>query len=284
MNTDVFTCEFCEAEFNKKFLLVRHLKSSKRCIEKRPKTLIKCIWCEEGFASNMALNNHKCTANKDFVCTTLRGRLETCEKMIKDLQDKLAEKSSTTTINTTTNNNTTTNYNIILKCAKPLVLTKERIENLITTTFTKELVIQGAYGLAKWFVKEVCVNEKGEIAIQCTDTSRLTFKYIDKNDELTKISGGEILEMIKEVIPSFKKTPIYLEIYQKSLDEYGVTNLSILVEEVIRPDEKCIKYMSLLTTKNKIVSLLTKNKDNIDSILDKDITVENKLETYKDEE
>jgi len=236
----------------------------------------------------MALKNHKCSANKEVLYAETKATIKSLEKMVnsqeKIIKELLAEKSSTTTINTTTNNNTTTNYNIILKCAKPLVLTKERIENLITTTFTKELVIQGAYGLAKWFVKEVCVNEKGEIAIQCTDTSRLTFKYIDKNDELTKISGGEILEMIKEVIPSFKKTPIYLEIYQKSLDEYGVTNLSILVEEVIRPDEKCIKYMSLLTTKNKIVSLLSQNKDNIDSVLDKDITVENKLETYKDEE
>ena len=42
-----FKCEFCKATFNIKYNYERHLKTNKKCLERRPKIEFKCIWCDE---------------------------------------------------------------------------------------------------------------------------------------------------------------------------------------------------------------------------------------------
>ncbi len=286
----IFACEFCMAKFNQKYLLTRHTKTSKKCLERRPKEPIFCFWCKEGFMSKMTLENHNCSVDKITAYISLQEKMKLMEDMyksqieeyksqIKTLQDKI--NVSNTINNTNTNRNV---YNVKLYCGKPLVLNKEKVENLMVNTLTTDLMSEGAYGLAKWFIKKVCVNENNEIAIECTDPSRMVFKYIDINDKITKITGEEILCLIKDCIPSLKQTDTFKKIYQKSMDEYGISNLSTLLLEVIRPDNKCIKYMCQFTNKTKLISLINNDPENIDSILDENVVIENKLEYMVDEE
>ena len=47
---NVYSCDFCNSTFALKRTLYVHLKSSKRCIEKRPKIDLSCIWCSMKFS------------------------------------------------------------------------------------------------------------------------------------------------------------------------------------------------------------------------------------------
>jgi len=198
----LFSCEFCQAVFKRSDVLLRHLKTSKKCLETRPKIDIKCIWCEEVFLTKEKLEKHssKCGIDKDIAYTSLKEKTKSLEKQledkdshIKDLEEKLfnlANKSSTT------NNNNNT-YNITLNCDKPLLLSKERVSELMWRHLTVDDLKSGGGGYCRWFLKHVAVNEKGNITIECTDKKRKVFKYIDEGDKLITKDGEEIAELIR---------------------------------------------------------------------------------------
>ena len=106
--TECFNCEFCGSKFSHNYNLTKHLKTSKKCLESRPKIDIVCIWCEEVFLSKDKLEKHssKCGINKDIAYNTVKEKnksleqqLEEKDKHIKDLEEKLfklANKTSTT--------------------------------------------------------------------------------------------------------------------------------------------------------------------------------------------
>lgn len=213
---ECFSCEFCESKFTHSYNLTKHLKTSKKCLDKRPKIDIKCIWCDEVFLSKDRLEKHssKCGIDKDIAYTSLKEKnkslennleeknnlleeknkqLEDKDSHIKDLEEKLfnlANKSSTT------NNNNNT-YNITLNCDKPLLLSKERVSELMWRYLTVEDLKSGGGGYCRWFLKHVAVNEKGNITIECTDKKRKVFKYIDEGDKLVTKDGEEIAELIR---------------------------------------------------------------------------------------
>jgi hypothetical protein len=145
-------------------------------------------------------------------------------------------------------------YNVKLSCAKPLVLNKEKVERLIVSTFTSEFVLEGHSGLAHWFIKKVCVNENNEIAIECTDTNRMIFRYIDINGKLTKITGKEIFSIIKECIPCFLNSDIY-NILNESI-AYNNYMDRAMISDAINPDIGCIKTMCYLVSKKSLISLI----------------------------
>ena len=221
IKNDSFKCEFCEAGFNTQSNLLRHLKTSKKCLDSRPKLDIKCIWCEEVFLTKERLEKHssKCGIDKEnaFISVleknkALEDKLEDKNKLlennikqllekdnhIKELEEKifkLATKSSTT------NNNNTT-YNITLNCDKPLLLEKERVTELMWRYLTVEDMKLGGGGYCRWFLKHVAVNEKGNITIECTDKNRKIFKYIDDGNKLVTKDGEEIAELIRSCYSS----------------------------------------------------------------------------------
>ena len=145
-------------------------------------------------------------------------------------------------------------YNVKLCCAKPLVLNKEKVERLIVSTFTPDFVLQGSFGLAKWFIKKVCVNENNEIAIECTDTNRMIFRYIDINGKLTKITGKEIFSIIKECIPCFLNSDIYNNLNQSMA--YNNYMDKAMLSDAINPKLDCIKTMCSFASKKSLILLI----------------------------
>ncbi len=57
-NNNQFLCRYCNSSFSLKRTLQIHIKTSKRCIEKRPKIEIKCVWCNADFISIDNLETH----------------------------------------------------------------------------------------------------------------------------------------------------------------------------------------------------------------------------------
>ena len=212
-----FVCEFCGGEFSRNNNLTKHLKTSKKCLESRPKIDIKCVWCEEVFLSKDRLEKHssKCGIDKEIAFITIleknkalteeknklledkNKQLEEKDKHIKDLEEKLFKLANKTS---TTNNNTT--YNITLNCDKPLLLSKDRVTELMWRHLTVEDMKLGGGGYCRWFLKHVAVNEKGNITIECTDKNRKIFKYIDEGDKLVTKDGEEIVDLIKKCYSS----------------------------------------------------------------------------------
>ena len=108
-NSNDYECSFCSTVFNSKKTLTDHLKSSKRCLSKRPILNINCIWCNTSFITKDDLNKHykKCSADKETIYTItleqnrqFQEKVKLLEKQNKDLQEKLftiANKPTNTT-------------------------------------------------------------------------------------------------------------------------------------------------------------------------------------------
>ena len=234
--TECFNCEFCGSNFSHNYNLTKHLKTSKKCLESRPKIDIKCIWCEEIFLTKDKLEKHssKCGIDKEnaFVSVleknkALEDRLEEKNKLlennIKQLEEKdkhikeLEEKVFALA------NKTSTTYNITLNCDKPLLLEKERVTELMWRYLTIEDMKLGGGGYCRWFLKHVAINDKGNIAIECTDKNRKIFKYIDEGDKLVTKEGEEIAELIRSCYSSsgfLNQSDQGIE-YQKYVEKYN---------------------------------------------------------------
>jgi len=268
-----FICEFCGSEFSRNNNLTKHLKTSKKCLERRPKNEIKCTWCEEVFLTKDRLEKHssKCGVDKEIAFITVLEKnkalteeknklleeknkllennikqLEEKDKHIKDLEEKLfklANKTSTT-------NNTT--YNITLNCDKPLLLSTERVTNLMWKYLTVEDIKKGGEGICRWFLKYVAINDKGKISIECTDKTRKIFKYIDGEDKLNTKTGEEIADLIRICRNDsgfYNQSPQGIE-HQKYVKDNDIIEPSLSFEKSF------IRLLSEKTYKENLNSLL----------------------------
>ena len=279
-----YNCMFCNMIFKEKRYLSKHLKTSKKCLENRPKTTYNCIWCNQTFIFKDDLNKHykKCECDKEQLHIDLLNKhnytirekdkqLEEKDKIIKDLQDKLYSLANKTTIN-----NTTKNYTVNLTCAKPFVLSRKRILNLLKTTCNEKYMLQGEIGTAKWFMDHACRNDAGLIALQTTDRRRKTLKYIDEREDAKQITGNNLKTYITNCLNDYRKTSQYNAIADKINDTYKDTDFSKLLkaDEFMHPNRKFINYICDETYAKSIEDDDDIDEDIDDAIYDDDITDE----------
>jgi hypothetical protein len=167
-------------------------------------------------------------------------QLEEKDKIIKDLQDKLYSLANKTTIN-----NTTKNYTVNLTCAKPFILSRKRIVNLLKTTCNEKYMLQGEIGTAKWFMDHACRNDAGLIALQTTDRRRKTLKYIDEREDTKQITGNNLQTYMTKCLNDYRKTSQYNAIANKISERYKELDFSKLVkaDEFMHPNRKFINYI-----------------------------------------
>lgn len=279
MDNSVFSCEFCDSSFTLKRNLVQHLKTSKKCISKRPKIDISCIWCKGDFITKDDLDKHykKCNVNKeiehiklieenkslikenksltkeiDNIKTDKEKEIERLNSIIKDLTSKI--KGDTTINNPVT-------YNITLNCAKPLLLSKERIIKLMNSTCVPRYIRNGQEGLADWFLNDVCRNDNSDIAIECTDKKRKKFRYEDENDIPKEISAIGLTDLLRDCIPTFKNTTYYHQAKQEAqdmLDEHKYDGALKGITDFEKPGTKFINYLIDKTHVESSNCLITK--------------------------
>jgi hypothetical protein len=278
MNNDVFVCEFCDTKFGLKRTLSAHLKSSKRCISKRPKIDISCIWCKGDFISKDDLEKHykKCNINKEIEYVKVVEELKHRDIIIKERGHTILEKDKeierlnsiikdlTCKIKGDTTNNTINNpvtYNITLNCAKPLLLSKSRIIKIMNETCVPRYIRNGQEGLAEWFLNDVCRNDNSDIAIECTDKQRKKFRYEDENDTPKEISGVNLVDLLRDCIYPFKKTTYYHQAKQEAQDNLQNDNYDGTLNKIKEFEKPGTKFINYLIDKTHISSsncLLTK--------------------------
>jgi hypothetical protein len=254
-----FLCNYCNSSFAFKRSLQYHIKTSKRCIEKRPKIEIRCIWCNCEFVTRELLEKHNknCQADKEGLYketlnllkskdkdiltlnTMLKNKdkekdkdvlnlniiLKNKDKEIENLNTIIKDLTSKLNNNVINNNSTTTNnnpitYNITLNCSKPLNMNKSELFKLIKDNCGPSYITRGQIGMVEWFTDHVCRNENYEITLECTDKKRKIFRYIDKDDCPRQIKGEQIIFDIREIIPEFMESDYYKQARLEAEEEY----------------------------------------------------------------
>lgn len=282
--SDDFVCEFCDSKFALKRTLSTHIKTSKKCIVSRPKINISCIWCRGTFVSKEDLEKHhkRCEADKnilyiqsldetknkdniikekekeiDRLNNIIKEKDKQIENIIKDLTSKVNSSNTTTTNNI---NNPVT-YNITLNCAKPLLLSKERIIRLMDRTCEPYYIKRGQEGLADWFLNEVCRNDNSDICIECTDKTRKKFRYEDEYDVPKEITGFSLTQLLRSCIPSFKNTIYYKQTKEEcgeDITRYDTLTIYNAILDFEKPGNKFINYLVDKTHNDSVNCLLTK--------------------------
>ena len=279
MDNSVFSCDCCNSTFTLKRNLVQHIKTNKKCISKRPKIDISCVWCKGTFITGELLEKHykKCDINKEIehikVLEENKSLLKENKALVKDNENIKLEKDKeidrlntiikdlTCNIKGDTINNNPVTYNITLNCAKPLLLSKDRIIKLMNQNCVPRYIRNGQEGLAEWFLNYVCRNDNNDIAIECTDKQRKKFRYEDENDIPKEISAISLTDLLRECIQPFKKTTYYYQAKQEAQDNLLNDNYDGTIkriEEFEKPGTKFINYIIDKTYISSANCLLTK--------------------------
>ena len=200
-------CQFCNNVFGTKYSLQAHQKRAKYCLNIQQITnsntiseLVKCEYCNKSFSPhNMERHYNNCKQKLKYhiedlensVINKLNKRIEDLEKIIieKDVQlsiyKELSEHSRDTieeiafrpTIqnnNNTQNNNTQNNTLINMT---PFDMSKENFAKTIEESFTKEYLLEGQRGVAKFAVDNLLKDENGKLKYICTDPSRQVYRF-----------------------------------------------------------------------------------------------------------
>jgi hypothetical protein len=90
-----FLCNFCNSTFALKRTLQHHIKTSKKCIENRPKIEIKCIWCKSQFITRELLEKHykNCQADKEDLYKELLNSIKSKDKDILTLNNIIKNRN-----------------------------------------------------------------------------------------------------------------------------------------------------------------------------------------------
>jgi hypothetical protein len=274
---DEFWCEYCNTKFALKRTLAKHLHTSKRCMSKRPKIHINCIWCKRTFITKDDLEKHhkKCEVDKNIlyiqVLEEAKNKDKQIENMIKEkekeierLNNIIKDLTSKVTNTTTTNNiNSVTYNNFNLKCAKPLLLSKERIIRAMDMTCEPNYIKRGQEGLADWFLNEVCRNENNDISIECTDKTRRRFRYEDENEKPKVIAGTELTDLLRSCMPTFEKTLYYrqtIDECSEDITRYDIVETLNSITDFKKPGNKFINYLVDKTHNDSVNCLLTRTR------------------------
>lgn len=190
-------CEFCSNTFKDSYKLKIHQKKAKYCLEIQGKTNIEKENVEKLLEKLTAL----ATENTQLKCentqlksenTFLRDENEEFKKTIADIA------KTPQTINNTTN---TTQNNLLM--LTPFELNRERFSNMIKESFTKDYMIEGQKGVAKFAVDKLLRDENGKLQYVCTDPSRQIYKFKTVEGEMER--DVKARKLTKSIVDELKK-------------------------------------------------------------------------------
>jgi hypothetical protein len=232
----MYDCEFCKKNFCKKFNLDRHLKS---CKKEENITPFKCNLCLKSYSSKWYLEAHKCKS-----ASSNKNKIETLEKQVKDLQEKLKKQKPTinnTIINNTTINNNQHINNLIMIGTEPLDLSQKRFDSIVDENYTYDIFKNG-YKLVSNVILKFYSNNEGKVVAILADKERMKLKCLNLNGKVVTHDPDTIVRYCDESEPLKIKSSQYEEM--NSYDVYG--NKKEYIDEVSirqRNIRKIPKYM-----------------------------------------
>ena len=184
-------CIYCHKIFSGKPTLVKHQRSTKKCLEIQQtlgveikKLSYSCKICNKEITSNNGLSYHENKCKKksvDLQQTVIQLKKEVDE--LKSNQNLILNNTTNNTTNNTLNNtlnNTTNNTNISIIN----YMTEERVLQIFKDHFQVKDLPQKELG--KFTIKHILSGEDKPV-YKCTDLSRKCCVYIDQ-------SGNEIVD------------------------------------------------------------------------------------------
>lgn len=183
-------CEFCSNTFKDLYKLKIHQKKAKYCLEIQGKTNVEKENVEKLLLKLTAL----ATEN-----TQLKAENAFLKEENAEYRKTIADIAKTPqTINNTTN---TTQNNLLM--LTPFELNRERFSNMIKESFTKDYMIEGQKGVAKFAVDKLLRDENGKLQYVCTDPSRQIYKFKTVEGEMER--DVKARKLTKSIVEELKK-------------------------------------------------------------------------------
>lgn len=218
-------CQYCQKEYSSIPVLIKHQKTTKRCLEIQKKMNIdsikveyNCLYCNKGFTSKQTLKNHAtiCIGKREHKIEDLLKEIEELKLMNKNLEkenmklqlniaelngelkssNKASEcvyeiakqpKNTNTITNNGNNTNNTNNTTKTLNITSPLDFSNiELIKEIINEKYNIEYFLDGQKGIAQFAVDNLLKDENGNYKYNCSDPSRNVFKYKNLQGEIIK--------------------------------------------------------------------------------------------------
>ena len=259
-------CDFCEKSLSSKDALNIHLST---CKEKKKKEIIeKQSLQEEKLKNQKKMYDEKIKELKGSYEEKIKEIKRTYEEKIKDQKDmykdmikKLEDKiekhedtlSSIAQRGTTNTNHTNTTNNVVINNNQCLDLSKENVGKVIEQHLTKEVVGQGAVGLANMVCTKLLKDEDGTVKYKCIDPSRQMFGY--QNNDGDRVKDMKANKLTNALVRSGnldrKARESGEELWTKDDGEIDYERFHIFqpkVTEIINLQNDNTKFRSALTT------------------------------------
>lgn len=214
-------CTFCKKTFSAAHVLKLHQKATKYCllIQKNlgidvEKLVFTCECCNKEFSSKSGLDYHTNVCKTKPEEKRLVKKIEKIEKelsknktelnqyklKIKELEDKLNERTTTNNTTNKTKNknshNTTNNHITIFQIMKP-----EHVSETFQKNYNLETLLGGQKALAQFLNDEFLSEHK---VYACGDRSRQKFYVIDENKPVEDKNCEQLLGLTTPGLPHVK--------------------------------------------------------------------------------
>jgi len=205
-----YNCKYCGSNFKRRDLLFKHQNNTQYCLniqlrEKEREREREQLKTElENTKRDLESTKRECEKLKIQLESTKRN-LEDMKEDRDDYKDKVFSLANNPINNYTalTNTNTNThngNNNILM--LTPFDMNKQKFSDVIKESFTKDYMIEGQKGVAKFAVDKLLKDEDGKLQYVCTDPSRQIYKFktiegdVERDVKAQKLTNN-IIEEIK---------------------------------------------------------------------------------------
>jgi len=204
-----YNCKYCGSNFKRSDILFKHQNKAQYCLNIRLREKER-----ESESEREQLKTELENTKRDLENT--KRELENMKEDRDDYKDKLFSlannpinnnNNNTALTNTHNNNNNYTaltnthNGNNILML-NPFDMNKQKFSDVIKESFTKDYMIEGQKGVAKFAVDKLLKDEDGKLQYVCTDPSRQIYKFktiegdVERDVKAQKLTKN-IIEEIK---------------------------------------------------------------------------------------
>jgi len=187
-------CEFCNSNFKDIYNLKIHQKTAKYCLEIQRKKTEKDVEKEADKEVISKLLLKIATLQRENNC--LKEQLQERKKELEENRQVIIDIAKTPKqINNTTNNN--------LLMMTPFEMNTERFSNTIRESFTRDYMIEGQKGVAKFAVDKLLRDENGKLQYVCTDPSRQIYKFKTIDGDMERDVKAQ--KLTKSIVDELKK-------------------------------------------------------------------------------
>lgn len=226
----MYTCNFCNTDFDKKSSLTRHQTTARFCLKlqetnntKIEKRLFECESCKKELTSKPRLEYHinickekkkqdiqKLTKTEDQKYTDLQLQINQLKKELEETKTRSVVANTNNTINITNFDNSTHNYGSILTYMTPEV---------VKETFEKNYKLEDFFGaqkaLAEFTTKNFLMG-KNKALYLCKDKARNRFSFTDEDkNEIEDLNAAILIKLVSKgfgVIKNlYTKESVHLE-------------------------------------------------------------------------